>query len=977
MGYQIDEALQRRLDTAMTSLRDNRVVIASLFLPQGTVYWDDGGRTNGGDHSPIRHHQLSQLASAFGASTPGAQKPLSNKPVLPEPINSIVDDLAGKHTVPVESPTAEKKPGNPFSQGLPRQDAGIPATRSLPSRIPALNINETPTKPPQELTQPNRDSLAPSDGRQKTRRLSRTKSRSSSKRRASSVVGPTLSFLNVAHNTPWQIEPTTHGNAGLYNAVNSVGDVISRKLWVGIVDSPTDGFSEDLKVDLELRYQAEHNSLPVWVSDAEFSGAYDTFCHQVLWPTLHYAVPDAPKTRANLYESTSFEQYKAVNEKFAEAIISAYQEGDIIMVNDYHLMLLPALIREKIPNATIGFFLHVTFPSSEIFRCLAARQHLLRGMLGADLIGFQTHNHARHFRQTVHRILSLEAVPKGIQLDNHFVDVQVVPMGIDVAALYKKRHDSEVTEWVANLRQRYAGMKLIVGRDKLDEVQGVKQKFLAFERFLEKNPDYQGKVILIQVALSTTTEVETIATDRLSAIISRINARFSTLSYTPVVLLHTHDLNFNQYLALLTVADAFLVTSLREGMALRTHEFIECQEDRKRPLILSEFTGSYSFSGFRSCFVINPYDAAGTANAIRAALSISDEEAASRWNDLHSHVINQTAQAFVTSFLTRTKQAHEEHTQRLHSSIPQLATSKDILPTYRSAKKRLILLGVESALVVRDPKETRDHGFEMPEKVRKLLEGLSNDERNVVYLLSGLPISGALEKVAAALPNIGLIAEEGCFIKPRPEVLGQPTEWISMVPNLNLKWKQSCIEILNYFTERTSGSFTEDRGASIRWRYWPGDPNDSELPWARRQAAEAQNHIWDSLGERFGLRIVPGTRSFLVLPKSVSRTSAVAAILRPGGPQAAVAEASLPVDPTTAPALAAKKEIPEAWLQGGNSEKYDFVLALGGDEKLLGRINDLPGAQTVSTSTKNSQAKWKVEREKAVEVLEQFVEDFQ
>ncbi|KAG8971228.1 hypothetical protein FRB90_010567, partial [Tulasnella sp. 427] len=368
----------------------------------------------------------------------------------------------------------------------------------------------------------------------------------------------------VPQYTPWQIEPSSHGNVGLFNAVNSVGTVIKKKVWVGIVDCPTDDFSEELRVDLEMKYQSQYESLPVWISDSEFTEYYDGYCHQVLWPTLHYAVPDAPRTRLDLYDSKTFEYYKLVNLKFAEAIVSNYQDGDIIMVNDYHLMLVPQMVRERIPNATIGFFLHVTFPSSEIFRCLAARQQLLRGMLGADLIAFQTHNHMRHFRQTVHRILSLEALPKGIQLENSFVDVTALPMGIDLSTLDQKRKDPEVREWVTLLEQRYAGVKLIVGRDKLDEVQGVRQKVLAFETLLDRHPEFRSKVVLFQIALSTTSENENIASNPLNTAISRINARFSSLSYTPVVLLHTSELNFNQYLALLTVADAFMVTSLRE-----------------------------------------------------------------------------------------------------------------------------------------------------------------------------------------------------------------------------------------------------------------------------------------------------------------------------------------------------------------------------------------------------------------------------
>lgn len=158
----------------------------------------------------------------------------------------------------------------------------------------------------------------------------------------------------------------------------------------------------------------------------------------MLWPCLHYAIPDAPKTRS-FYESAAFKQYVAVNQRFADAITATYQEGDIVWVNDYHLMLLPQMLRARLPGAAIGFFMHVAFPSSEIFRCLSVREDLLRGVLGADLIGFQTANYARHFRQTVSRILAAEALPKGVQMEDRFVDVGAYPMGIDVKSLTEKK----------------------------------------------------------------------------------------------------------------------------------------------------------------------------------------------------------------------------------------------------------------------------------------------------------------------------------------------------------------------------------------------------------------------------------------------------------------------------------------------------------------------------------------------------------
>ncbi|KAI9509923.1 alpha-trehalose-phosphate synthase [Russula earlei] len=913
---------------AMSSLRNHRVVIASLFLPNTAVLGESYPPT------PDVHSAL-PLPDVF----PGAVKDQGFKLTLPitgarnsGPIVSIVDDLKDKSRTgsPVVTPGVEHV--SPLFASL--TPSGFGEAKIKPS---ARNgFGDSPGSLPtirQRGTDDHHAHIPLRSQRKSSRSIARRPN-------SDSPIG-----------RQYHVEPNPHGNGGLINAVKSLEGRLRRKRWVGTLGTNTDSFKEPLRRNIDHRMAEEYDSSPVWIPDDEFTQYYDNFCHQVLWPCLHYVVPDAPKTKT-FYESSSYKQYVSVNQRFADTIIANYQEGDIIWINDYHLMLVPRLVREKLPTAIIGFFLHVAFPSSEIFRCLSVREYLLRGMLSADLIGFQTANYARHFRQTVSRILALETLPKGIQLDDHFVDVGVFPVGIDVRALQAKRRDAEVAQWVQTLKERYAGVKLVVGRDKLDEVQGVRHKLLAFEAFLDKHPEYHQKVVLIQVALQTSEENE--AHGGVVDVVARINSRFSTLTYQPVVFLHIEDLSFSQYLALLTVADAFLVTSMREGMALRTHEFVVCQEGRHRPLILSEFTGSYSYSGFRSCIVVNPWDTRNTAKAIHQALTMDDDEALSRWDDLHNHVVTQTAQAFVTSFLTRCLRMSIEHQQG-----DALVASLDLallLPRYRHSQRRLLLIDFEDTLWPRNPRRQHEGQSEgIPPEAIEVVKRLSGDSRNEVWLLSGLPVK-TLDGVATELPKVGFVAENGCFVRPIPGKSGE-SSWITMVANFNLTWKNACIEILNYFTERTPGSFVEERDASIVWRYFSGDEavDAGDRVWARRQAAEAQNHIFDSLGERYGLRIIPGKNSFLVLPNYISRSTAVGAILHAGGP-------------TYSPRA--------PWILPEENESVahakDFVLAIGRDEKLLRRLGELDNAETCSTGTGGTDARWRLAHEEVISVLGQL-----
>ncbi|KAI6107712.1 hypothetical protein EV401DRAFT_2200018 [Pisolithus croceorrhizus] len=308
-----------------------------------------------------------------------------------------------------------------------------------------------------------------------------------------------------------------------------------------------------MRIIIDKRMRGMCGNVPVWIPDGEFESCYDEYCHQVLRPCLYYAVPDAPKTK-HFYENASFKQYRSVNQRFADVIVENYHESDIIWVNDYHLLLLPAPLRShpKTALAPIGFFLH--------------------GVLGADLVGFQTANYNRHFRQTVSRILASESLPKGIQVEGpvapsstggeaekergesaeekktkekrRFIDVGVTPMGIDVNSLREKKCNLEIENWVQLLRQRYTRMKFVVERDKLDEIQGVCHRIEAFEHFLQTNPEFHGKVVLIQVALQTT-EFNELA-GGVSDVVAPINVAFSTLNYQLVVFLHVRGIAFRR-----------------------------------------------------------------------------------------------------------------------------------------------------------------------------------------------------------------------------------------------------------------------------------------------------------------------------------------------------------------------------------------------------------------------------------------------
>ncbi|KAF9321645.1 hypothetical protein BG003_000528 [Podila horticola] len=448
-----------------------------------------------------------------------------------------------------------------------------------------------------------------------------------------------LDSAKVFADATWTVEKANNGNIGLHNAVNSIQEQLSTRIWVGTLGMATDSLTDRTRGDIRAELALNHGSIPVFVNDVNFEGHYHQFCKQVLWPIFHYVLPD--NLRSKGYEDGSWKHYVAVNRAFADTIVENYMQGD------------------------------------------TTRKEVLEGLLGADLIGFQTYSFARHFLQTCSRILSVESNPKGIQLENTAVNIGIFPIGIDTKSLSVKRQDPDVAQWVKVLKEKYAGKKLIVARDKMDYIKGVRQKMLAFERFLNLYPEWQGKIVLIQVALSTSEQNE--VQSQVADVVTRINSKFSDLSYQPIVFLR-QDITFSQYLGLLTAADLCLITSLRDGMNLTSHEYVVCQEEQKNPLVLSEFAGTYGSLG--ACLRVNPWNYTEVAEAIHDGLVMGEEEKTLRWNELKKHVCINTAQFWAQGFVSELIKVHGDVQRRYSIHIP-LLDMQVVLPQYQAAKRRL------------------------------------------------------------------------------------------------------------------------------------------------------------------------------------------------------------------------------------------------------------------------------------------------
>lgn len=618
---------------------------------------------------------------------------------------------------------------------------------------------------------------------------------------------------NIFSTAPWRIVPCSKGNGGLKNAVSTA--LLEKTLdeqvtWVGTVGIPTDSIPEKVLSDISGELYSNFHSIPVITDDLTFKGAYKNFCKQILWPTLHYQIPDNPNSKA--FEDHSWNYYQQLNQLFADKIVEAYKPGDVIWIHDYHLMLVPEMIRAKIHNAKIGFFLHISFPSSEVFRCFAQREKILNGLLAANSIGFQTQEYARHFMQTATRLLMIDADDNELRLYGGVVKVNSIPIGVDAFNLDEQINSKQVHEWRRLIRDKWSGKRLIVCRDQFDRIRGLKKKMLAYERFLRENPNYLGHVVMIQICLGTARDTE-LERDIMS-VVDRINALSSDISVSqPVVFLH-QDLEFSQYLALNCEADLFIVSSMREGMNLTCHEFIVCSRERNAPLLLSEFTGSARILK-DGALLINPWDIKSFASSIKTGLELSPEEKKRRWKRMFKCVVNNDSDNWVLKSLGSINSSWEFNNER--SKVFSLSYEL-VYSSFVAAKKHLFLLKLSQPPTPR---------------MLKVISDLSTN--NIVYVMNSMS-RDSLERLYSRISNVGLIAENGAYVRLNGN-------WFNLSDDVS--WKQDVLKVLEDKMERLPGSYCKIGDSLVKFHTENAEDKDR----VGGVVGEAMTHINTLFGD--------------------------------------------------------------------------------------------------------------------------------
>lgn len=722
------------------------------------------------------------------------------------------------------------------------------------------------------------------------------------------------SLMHSSHEifgrVPWKIVPSLKGNGALRNAVqNAVEEKIiqDKVTWIGTIGLPTDEVPEEVCTQISKKLSADFQSEAVLTDDVTFKGAYKNFCKQILWPSLHYEIPDNPNSKA--FEDHSWNYYRHLNRLFADKIISTYTMGDIIWIHDYHLMLVPAMVREALPYAKIGFFLHVSFPSSEVFRCFAQRENILKGLLGSNFVGFQTKEYARHFMQTANKLLMTDVIDNEIKYKGKIVTVHNTPVGIDLFRLFSQLKQDRVLQWRQLIQDKWNDKKLIVCRDQFDRVRGLKKKMLAYERFLRENPEYVEKVTMIQICIGAQKDAELERSVML--VVDRINSLSPNISTSqPVVFLH-QDLDFEQYLALSSEADMFMVDPLREGMNLTCHEFIACSEEKHSPLLLSEFTGSAEILK-DGALLINPWDIESVSQSIKIALEMPAEEKRLRWKKMVKSVINNDSDNWVDTSLQDINNSWEFNMER--STVFNLSVDQ-ILSDYKESKKHLFIFKISEPPTYR---------------MISILNDLS--AKNIVYVMNSFSKT-TLESLYSRVLNLGLIAENGAYVRLN-------NVWYNIVEQVD--WKSEVVKILDDKVERLPGSYYKIADSMIRFHTENAEDKDR----VAAVVGEAITHI-NTLFDEKGIHAYLHKNIVFVQEQGLSSTATQFLLKFYNSRTDAYNNSSLPVTPTDIGSTATSRG--GYFTSKGKSQYHvDFVCVTGSSSPAVEPIFQLIKEETAS-----------------------------
>ncbi|NJW52803.1 bifunctional alpha,alpha-trehalose-phosphate synthase (UDP-forming)/trehalose-phosphatase [Salinimicrobium oceani] len=663
--------------------------------------------------------------------------------------------------------------------------------------------------------------------------------------------------INITENNELEVTPSVGGLATGLKSFHQEGDSI----WIGWTGIAEEDIPDALEKEV-IQEVKNQDCIPVSLTSDEIEKFYYGFSNRTIWPLFHYFMEFTE------FDPDHWEAYKAVNKKYAEAVIERLDDDDVVWVHDYQLLLLPEYIRRKKPNVTIGFFNHIPFPSSEVFRTLPWREEVLRGMLGADLIGFHTYDYERHFLRSVNRILRYDINFNSVNIGNRIVRSDSFPMGIDYKKFHKaaKEHKDQPRSENSDIQKKLdyhkyvtRNTKLILSIDRLDYTKGIANRIRAFGYFLEKYPEYQEKVRLIMLAVPSRTNVPQyqLLKKEIDELVGRINGKFATINWTPIWYFY-RAMPFENLIDLYASSDVALITPTRDGMNLVAKEYIATRTDQTGVLILSEMAGAAH--ELNEALIINPNNFEQIVDTMKMALEMPEEEQIRRNKILQKRLKRYNVERWASDFMKSLRETKDS--RKAFKSI-QLNDNikKDLFDKYSAAQHRILFLDYDGTLRKFVDKPDEAH----PDADLLDLIGRLGEQKNTrVVIISGRD-KETLGNWWKNLP-IELISEHGVWNRPVDK------EW-QLTENLNNSWMSTVRPVLETFVDRTPGTFIEEKNFSLAWHYRKANPELGEV-----RANELSAVLKDMISNH-GLSVLQGNKVLEIKNSGVNKGKAANKLL--------------------------------------------------------------------------------------------------
>lgn len=625
----------------------------------------------------------------------------------------------------------------------------------------------------------------------------------------------------------------------------------SDSVWIGWPGIESESITAKQKEQLETTLYEEYKCIPVWLTQNELDKYYYGFCNNTIWPLFHYFANNA------VYDEVLWAEYQNVNRKFFERSKPYIHDDSLVWVHDYQLLLLPELLKAENDEASVGFFLHIPFPSFELFRLIPWRDEILEGLLGADLIGFHTYDYARHFLSSVRRLLGHEHQLGSLSVHERPIKIDVFPMGID----YKKYNTAsrlpEVQKEIQKLEKNLKTKNVILSVDRLDYTKGILQRIKAYQSFLLRYPEYRENVQMIlivapsRIAVSSYLDLK----KEIEEMVGNINGELGTMGWIPIWFFF-QSFSFEELSALYRKSNILLVCPVRDGMNLVAKEYVAAHEDSLGTVVLSETAGAAR--EMSEAIIVNANNDHEMSDAIHEALLKPESEQASSNVRMQKRLMRYTVQAWAKDFMTSLEEIHsmkKDMPARMISS----QIKNELCCAFEVSRNPVLFLDYDGTLVTHN---NRPDKAKPDAELIQLLKELGTMAR--VVIISRRDRKN-MEQWLGHL-DISIVASHGIWTK----VIDG--EWI-LTEQITNEWKDQIRPILERFTDRTPGSHIDEKEYSIAWQYRHTEPDLASI-----RVSELRETLMDITNNQ-NIGLVEGRKEIEVKDITINKGRAISKYL--------------------------------------------------------------------------------------------------